>query len=230
MINVKINPKKIFVALLCLAVVQLIIYSITDSYLRSSFFSGSEGVRSFLELFDMDKEMSIPTWYSQFLFVIAALSCFWAGLASKMKKTWWSLACVLLYLSIDDGAAIHERLGFISNKFIPAEGIFTYSWTAAALVLLVFIGLAFLRFYLRLPKRTKILFVLALGVFVIGAVGFEMIASYYSGVHVKHPPTYIIALEEFLEIFGITIFIFAVLDHLRLQKDEKTDLRLSIEA
>ena len=63
-----------------------------------------------------------------------------------------------------------------------------------------------------------ILFLLAGGLYIGGALGMEMIGGYYTDFYGKNNLTYalITCLEEVLEMTGIVVFIHGLLDYMRL--------------
>ena len=83
---------------------------------------------------------------------------------------------------------------------------------------LLFIGIAvyFMRFIHHLPGRTRRLFMISCAVYVFGALGFELFEShFYMNYEEDHLYIWLIHTgQELLEIFGIIIFIYALLDYL----------------
>jgi len=113
--KIVLNPKKILIALLVLALVQLVVYLLV-AHLKP----GSMYVQGFWDLLNMDQEMSIQTWYSQILFLLPATIMAWLAFSStetKNKLYWGSLSAIMVYLSADDGAMIHERFSVINEYF-----------------------------------------------------------------------------------------------------------------
>jgi len=95
--------------------------------------------------------------------------------------------------------------------------------------------LAYARFLLHLPKRTLILFLVAGGVFVVGAIGVEMLGSRlefdvvqskgkFMNASVNTQVMYVVAvaIEELLEMLGIVIFVYALLSYIGFDAKEVT--------
>ena len=106
------------------------------------------------QLFDVDQEDALPTWFSTTLLLIASLSlwlCARIRHADPWVLHWRLLSAGFLVLSIDEVAGFHETL----NSLLPVH------WTtwAAPLVLIILLGL--LPFLWQLPRRTAGLFVLS---------------------------------------------------------------------
>ena len=72
---------------------------------------------------------------------------------------------------------------------------------------------------MSLSKRIKNLFVTSGITFVIGAIGFELLGGRHSDLNGEDNLTYslIYTCEEFLEMLGIVIFIYALLIYLAKQ-------------
>lgn len=67
-----------------------------------------------LRLFDMDDEVSIPTWFSQTLLFSAGVVALVLGFITKQLKErwhrhWWIVAGLLIYMSLDEGSGVHEN-------------------------------------------------------------------------------------------------------------------------
>lgn len=65
--------------------------------------------------FNMDGEIGVPAWFTQILLYTAAGLATLTGYLRRKDPTkqplaWYGMGAILLYLSIDEGAAIHELL------------------------------------------------------------------------------------------------------------------------
>lgn len=187
----------------------------------AEFASGRDHVFGLRRLLDFNGEGNAPAWYSSLLFLLgAALLALVARECRAEGRRWqghWAgLALVFLFLALDEAAAVHEQLIDPVRDALGAGGVFLHAWiipyvTALALLLLVY--LPFLR---GLPARTLRLMLLAGAVFVAGAVAMEMVGGY---VWDRHPVrgvaiVAIMAVEETLEMVGLALFAYAMLDHL----------------
>jgi hypothetical protein len=177
-------------------------------------------------LFDVNLEHNFPAYYSSILLLACAPVLFFIAAAERRRGAadtayWTGLGVIFVLLSVDEAVELHGRLNPIMNRIFGDSGVFYYGWVIAALAGLVVLAVIFLRFLLRLPLRTRALFVLSGGVFVVGAVGLEMAADYLMSTTVVHTPrTYALATlfehsEEFLEMCGVSLFLYALLDYIR---------------
>jgi hypothetical protein len=177
-------------------------------------------------------EGNLPTWYSSaallfcgaLLALIARKSREWGA---PHGRAWAVLAVVFLLLSLDEAASLHERMSGPTRQYV---GNLFNAWVIPASVLLVLGGLAALRFVLGLPRRTRHLVVLGGVMFVGGAVGLEAVAGVIRTVY-PYDATFEVTLmalataEELLEMLGVVVFAYALLDYLsRLQRPALTSL------
>jgi hypothetical protein len=94
-------------------------------------------------------------------------AAFLAALARRVgdrdARHWAALAAVLSLLSVDEAASLHERLGGPAAEVLgdALGGALHFAWVVPGVVLALVVGLAFLRFVLRLPPSTRRLVVAA---------------------------------------------------------------------
>jgi hypothetical protein len=85
-------------------------------------------------------------------------------------------------------------------------------------------ALAFRRFLAALPYDTRRLFIFAGGLFVAGAIGIEMIgAQVEASLGTRETMAYVVAvtLEEGCEMFGIALFLYALLAYLNRHENRR---------
>jgi hypothetical protein len=216
------NPGKItsFLALLAL---YLALQSLLSEYLLENVLNGhAEGiVISFIDLLSVNAEATIPTWYATvLLFISSMLLAFIAVIKGKNKGPytgyWVGLAAIFLYLSIDEGAVIHEIFSDPLQEAFNPTGYLTFAWLMVFVPLVILFALLYLRFLFRLPPRTRKLFILAGALFVGGAVFVEAISAnrYYLDAGASFPYLAIATVEEFMEMLGVVVFIYALLSYM----------------
>lgn len=177
-----------------------------------------------LKLFNLDKELNYPSWYASFTLVFCSLLLRTIASTKKINgdryfRHWKALSIIFLILSLDEAISIHEILIIPDlRRFLHLGGIFYYVWVVPALVFVGLVGLAYYKFIKHLPQRTMILFLLAGGLYIGGALGMEMIGGYYTDLYGTNNLTYalITCLEEVLEMVGVVVFIYSLLDYSRL--------------
>lgn len=161
-------------------------------------------------------EQSPAAWISSVLLLIAGAFCLICRTTAEGRDRWWWLAMggVLVFLSLDEVATLHERVGDKLNAVAPTG--LSYGWIVPA-IMVAFIGLAFLRFILRLPRATKLGMLLAGAVFVGGATGVDLLGGLWLVNVGKHNYVYFIfeSLEENVEMLGELIAIVVLSRHAR---------------
>ena len=212
--KVPINPKTIFITLLILIICLLIANLIG---IVATYFFEYDDAGGWVALFDFDTEKNIPTFYSSLALMLCSVLLLIIFI--KQRKPgyphlhWLGLAVIFLFLSIDEAISIHERSIEPLREILGTSGLLYYAWVIPySLGLIVLLALYF-GFLLNLPKKIRDLFILSGVVFVSGALGIEMIGGLYTELHGTNNLTYslITTCEEFLEMLGIVIFIYALL-------------------
>lgn len=185
--------------------------------------------------FDVDKEHNIPTFFSTILLLLSALLL--AAISIKKRRApyarhWSLLPVVFFLLALDEGASMHEYLINPLRVALGATGLLYYTWVVPGALFAVVFAACYLQFLSHLPARTRRLFVLAGVLFVGGAIGFELLEGqyfYHYGVREDFLYSLLTALEEALEMTGVIVFIYALLDYLR-QLPGPLQLRIEKEA
>jgi hypothetical protein len=165
-----------------------------------------------LQLFDVDQENNLPTWFSQFLLVLAS-ALLWicartrASQGDPFSAYWYALAAGFLLMAVDEVAGVHESI----------NSVIVMSWAIPAAGLSLLIGLAFVPFLLRLPRPTALLFSLAGALYLTGAVGTEIVGNTMVRERLENTLRYKMTTmaEESLEMFGMILFLYALLRYMR---------------
>ncbi len=169
--------------------------------------------------FNMDEEVSVPTWFSQSLLLLTSGLFAYIALATRsakelFSKTWDFLAILFLFASIDEGSSLHELATEpMQQIFGITEGAFFFAWVIPGIAICLIICLSLLRFFLQLPTSSKIIFGLA-ALSLFGAIGTEMISgSYWEAQNFQTDFIYraLNALEEGLENTAFILTIYGLL-------------------
>ncbi|MEO1924883.1 MAG: hypothetical protein ABGY08_02655 [Gammaproteobacteria bacterium] len=174
----------------------------------------------YLSFFDLDEEESLGTWFSAIILLIAGLlSLFQAGYAITRIRHWhffwWLLGVGFCLLSLDEVVAFHEFVNTIVEDT---------HWTTFGAVLVVAVGFVFLPFILVLPLRTRLLFLVSGVLYVGGAIGVEWATIWYEDNDLLDTLAYNLwnALEEFLEMTGVILYIYALLAYITGDRQSAT--------
>jgi hypothetical protein len=161
-------------------------------------------------------EGNLPTWYSSGLLWTAALGLFLCGhRAERERVRWWVLAALFMLMSLDEAISLHEELG--GYEF---HGVLYFSWVVPGALLVASFAVIYLGFWRRLPPPTRRGFAWAFVLYVGGALGMEFPLGAWYEAHGDRNLGYslIDAVEESLEICGLSVFLVAILRHLMLSR------------
>ena len=170
----------------------------------------------------LDGEHNLPALFSTLLLLIAsALLLLVARLARDGRRgdvsRWLILSAGFFLMGLDESLSLHERLIDPMRSLLGGGqlGIFFFAWVVPAIVLAGAVGLFFLPFVFRLPRRTAIAFVVSGALYLGGALGVELIEGWWREGHGHTNVMYhvLVTLEECLEMTGVIYFIHALLTH-----------------
>ncbi|MGI9553298.1 MAG: hypothetical protein ACR2NC_00110 [Thermodesulfobacteriota bacterium] len=231
----KFRPKTVLVFLLAISL-GLFLFDIFLVYLGYKFnlWYTSKTFTQFQNLFSLLFETSIPTFFSTLnlllssvlLWVIAKNTELTEG---KNRKLWISLSVIFLFLALDEGTQIHELIGVYTNSIFnfPPGHPFHYSWVIPYSVLILIIGLLYLKFLFTLPVAIRNGIIAAGLLFVLGAIGLEMVeatelrnidrVSYIRKYNFDR--AYIVpAVQELIEMVAISYFNYILLKYMAQER------------
>lgn len=163
------------------------------------------------QLFDVDAENNLPTWFSGLLLGVTA---FWVWLQADAKRAgsdrwalhWRVLAIGFFVMSLDEVAGLHETVNTVSD----------ITWAIPGGIIALLVGLSFFPFLWNLPKATRNAFVLAGCIFVGGSVGVEMIGA--PMIEDAMPYNLVTVVEEGMEMGSVILFLWALLKDMAPQR------------
>lgn len=193
----------------------LAIQSIAARWFQEQFVDAPHVVNRFVRFVNINLEKSLPTWYSSLLLLLAAVLL---GLIARSKTTvsyrkyWHGLSYIFVYLSIDEATALHEELTRPLREMLGTSGFLHFAWVIVGAIFVGVVALAYIRFVFHLPTPICNLVIVGGGVFIAGALVIESYsASLYAISGTTLPYSAIGTVEEFCEMFGVIIFIRALL-------------------
>lgn len=159
------------------------------------------------ELFDVDEEESVPTWFSSMILLLTSVTLMLLySVKRRMRDAhrlgWLGLAAGFFVMSIDEIAGFHEAINSVTS----------YSWAVPGLVLALMILVFYTKFLVSLPRRTAVNFVIAGATFVGGAVGVELATEPFLYNDELDTLAYNLwtAVEEGMEMGGVIYFLYAL--------------------
>lgn len=207
-------------------------------------------IKQIRRIFNIAREVSLSTWFSCLQLFFIGLIMWLIYFLKKDAKTagwkrlgWAAIGTFFIFLSIDDSAKVHERLGHVfkysyleslsqNGSFFASTLLNTFpSWGWQILVAPVYALIGFLIvifIWHELDNRlNKLFFLMALCIFAV-AIGIDYIEGLEGAYDVIKKSTgfkmytithYSKVIEEFLEMLGSSIIIYVCLSYLMSMVD-----------
>jgi hypothetical protein len=213
-VNITISARRLTMLFAGMVGLLILIHTILQVI---RFMTGDHSLMGLLAISSLGADVAVPSFYSaiailfcSFLLAIIAMGEF--RRRGYRAGYWLALSAIFLFLSIDEMLSIHERLIPLLRPAFEGYGALYYGWVAPYAAAVVVLFVAYARFLLGLPRLTAWLFLLSGGLYVGGAVGFEIIGGYVAMENGTMNVPYVIvqSIEEILEMTGIVIFIYTL--------------------
>ena len=183
--------------------------------------------KNWLAVVNMDRELNLPTLFSTLLLLASAL------LLKRISRTPWRddpadwilLSRIFIFLALDEALQIHEIFIFpgLRHQIHPA---LASTWVIPYGLISLMLIWRFRHFLKALPARTSASFLQAGGLYLFGAIGMEIVGSFAvrSGLIRLHSFWYgaITGIEESLELLGLILFIYALMQELLNRNQEQS--------
>lgn len=220
-LKINISPIKFSKTLLIIVSVLLFTHIL---YLITRFFYGYS-YRDYFHFFYLDSEGNLPTLYATISLAIAGMLLLIVGYLKKKlghgKYGYWLfIGAIFILISYDEASGMHENINEIFWDKLPDLPVYLgFGWVIPYFFLTVIIGLFSISFLKSIPKKTAFLFIIAGAVFVTGAMGMEFFGAYLwatAGGQDSLLYNFFATIEELLEMLGIVLFIYAILDYITI--------------
>jgi hypothetical protein len=191
--------------------ISLVVLDFAFNYARP------DGPGPIRRLFNITREDALPSWFATTQTLLITLTlCVITALVIRRRDSalsrwgWTGVTAFFLYMAIDDGTKLHERvgstLGDIFEGSSDADGSWmsrvvdtfpSYNWQLFMMPMFAIAGSALLLFLWRELKerRNRVLLLVALACLVV-AVGMDFI----EGLDEEHPWNFYAGLDRWLEL------------------------------
>ncbi|CAD5974305.1 MULTISPECIES: hypothetical protein [Planktothrix] len=202
-------------------------------------------------MFNVDREMNLPTWFSAFMLAFCAwllgaiASAKQAELEQQKNLTdpndnssvkyryfqqWKWLSIIFWLFAIDEVATIHEIL-IIPDiaKGLNLPPFLRSMWVIPGIILVIVFLRKYWKFWLHLPQKTRDHFILAASLYIGGALFMEMVGSVVAFYYHQQSLIYslVAIVEEIMEMMGVIVFMYGLLVYIR-EWQEKINLEIKI--
>ncbi|WP_181885176.1 multidrug transporter [Pontibacter diazotrophicus] len=223
---IKLFPMIVAKALAAVVLVLMLAYIAGMVYEKMYYPEPSTLAYRLIRGFDMNWEENVPAFFSTAILLLASLLLFAVyHLKSSYKaerRKWGILSIVFLFMAVDESLQIHEYVSEVVRPMLVSDlsGLLYWAWVVPYGVLVLAAVAFFLPFVWSLPLKTRTLFITSGAMFVAGALGLELFEGYfyvrYGYDHIYNLVLY--CMEEVLEMSGVVLFIYALLDYMVLLK------------
>lgn len=225
-IQLNFNPAKI-IKFLAVIICFLLLAHVAGQF--SVFYLDHNEVFGLIPLFDLNEEQNFPTLYSTLALLLCSALFSIIAYAKKRNRSvyflqWAGLAGIFFFLFIDDFVGIHELLNIPVRKVLNTSDFFHYAWVIPYIVFVLAVFFTYIKFLLHLPRKTRWLFFTAGFIFVAGSIGIEMIIGHWVqlGLRKSISVSILITLEEFFELIGVVVLIYALLSYIKSEYKKLT--------
>jgi hypothetical protein len=170
--------------------------------------------------FDVMQEGNVPSWYSGALLFTAGVLLGLIGAdkyaqRDRFRSHWIGLSILFMLFSLDEIAYLHEGV----NNFLSQSsfGFLRIGWVIPAAVFVFIIGLWYVPFILNLPSETRRLTIISAVLFLLGALGLEVLDNFLLADNDVMSPIVLASnhLQDLLEMIGVSLFIYTLLSYIR---------------
>jgi len=199
----------VFTILFLLNFLQLYIYFLIDD----------RNIFSFIHMFDFDMEYNLPTLFSSFILLISAILFYIISKLINDDIHWKILSILFIFMSIDESLQIHEYIGGIVRYYLKDFNYIYYLWVLPYTFIIIFISLFFIKFFIHLKKEYRNKILISFFLFLLGAVGFDILGGYEASLHGTRTITYsfLYTIEESLEMLSIIYLIRTLLKYIEIE-------------
>lgn len=188
-----------------------------------------------LNLFNVDRELNFPTWYSALMIAFCAVLLKIIATGKKQQgdrytKDWQLLSLIFWFLAIDEIVSIHEILIIPEvSQALNLPWFLHSAWVIPGMIFVAWFARRYSKFVRHLPAKSRLHFIFAACIYVGGALIMEMIGSYFAESLSQQNIIYALttSVEECLEMTGIVMLIYSLLYYLG-QWAHQLDLQIDI--
>ncbi len=226
------TPYQICISLFRIALTFFVLHCLSEALInfaqvRENFY------QDFFDAINLDEEFNLTAIYSGMLIGIASFLLHkLAELSRKGRQNWKILSKIFLFLAIDEIFQIHELFVIPELRQFVHPSLASI-WVIPYAAFSVYFAIKFVPFFISQGRKIFQLSIASGVIYVIGAIGMEAFNSWLVVKEVISRQGFwyeaISGIEEFLEMTGIIIFIYALLLEL-IQRQKKLSFKFLISS
>lgn len=174
--------------------------------------------------FNFDSADSLPNFFQT---VTMLLSTHWLWLITKVKQTnsdayvnyWRMLTVTFFLLALDEATNFHTMTAKPFREMLQASHFLYFTWVVWGMAFALLFVAAYYKFLRALPALMRNQLLFAGAIFLCGAVGLEMVGGQLQTVYGAGSSAVAVGIivEEVLEMSGVWLFNYALLNYLLAQ-------------
>jgi hypothetical protein len=225
------NQRMVIIGMVLIAILLIVISAIVspqgDELLEKKASLSYSIMSEPSRLFNVDQEANIPTWFTASIALYTALvaSLIASSMKSQGKKFagWRGLACLFLYIALDEVGGLHELLIDPLRNAFGLTGWLYQSWVIVGLAIALIVGLAYIQFLFRLPRGIGFYLISGGMIYVFGVIGVEAIGGLVLSTEgLTNWYVQLAHIEEFLEMMGLILALYALSEFARRELKSMT--------
>jgi len=172
-----------------------------------------------LKSVNFNEEHNFPSLFATLNLAFSGYLLFYIFIQGKnrpYRKSWFVLCIIFCFLAVDEYGIIHEGLSKPYRQYVDQFDFLYFFWVVPYSMLVILFVVAFLKFFLHLPKKYKWLFSLSGIIFVFGAIGMEIIGAPRAKHFGREDYLYTTynTIEECMEFIGIILFNYTLMSYI----------------
>lgn len=179
-----------------------------------------------VQLFNVDQERNIPTFFTVVVALSNALLLLLIGMnsdsnGSRESRYWYALAIGFFFIAYDEGFQVHEKLTAPVRDVLGGTdlGVFYFGWVVPGIALVGVLWVFFARFLLLLTPVTRHRMLAAAAVYLSGCLGMEMLDGAYAEMYGQNLTySFLVTIEEGMEMAGLVMLVRTLLEHFAYQR------------
>lgn len=216
---------------MCITGAILVVHLLLQFLNLEVFYQQNGQIYELSNRFDLDDESSVPTWFSQFLFLAVACAAFLTAYLERnrpRRRIWLGIGLLAVVFSLDEIATLHEYMLQTLHVILFQDAqptAFANAWWLVGSVVVIIAGWTLWNIKKFLPIRTVTLFFVSGLIFWIGAIIFDGLTSFVPRESFLNQGV-LVAIEETMELTGVALALYATLDYIERKHKRKISAAL----